>query len=62
VSRSRPKRRDVYKVVIAYGVVAWLLMQIANQIFPLQWEHFRTLGNSVNDIIDISKTWNRELS
>src|SRR5438128_9233353 len=28
------KRRDVYKVAIAYGVVAWLLMQIASQIFP----------------------------
>src|SRR5947207_1898002 len=28
------KRRNVYKVAIAYGVVAWLLMQIASQIFP----------------------------
>src|SRR5437763_1917506 len=28
------KRRSVYKVAIAYGVVAWLLMQIASQIFP----------------------------
>jgi TolB-like protein/Tfp pilus assembly protein PilF len=28
------KRRNVYKVVIAYGVVAWLLMQVASQIFP----------------------------
>jgi hypothetical protein len=27
------KRRNVYKVAIAYGVVAWLLMQIASQIF-----------------------------
>jgi len=25
------KRRNVYKVAIAYGVVAWLLMQIATQ-------------------------------
>jgi hypothetical protein len=23
------KRRNVYKVAIAYGVVAWLLMQVA---------------------------------
>jgi len=28
------KRRHVYKVVIAYAVVAWLLMQVASQIFP----------------------------
>jgi TolB-like protein len=28
------KRRKVYKVAIAYGVVAWLLTQIASQIFP----------------------------
>ncbi len=27
------KRRDVYKVAIAYAVVAWLLMQIATQVF-----------------------------
>ena len=28
------KRRKVYKVAIAYGVVSWLLMQVASQIFP----------------------------
>src|SRR6266498_4157244 len=28
------KRRNVYKVAIAYAVVAWLLMQVASQIFP----------------------------
>ena len=28
------KQRNVYKVAIAYAVVAWLLMQIASQIFP----------------------------
>ncbi len=28
------KRRNVYKVAIAYAVVAWFLMQIASQIFP----------------------------
>ena len=26
------KRRNVYKVAIACGVVAWLLMQIATQV------------------------------
>jgi TolB-like protein/Tfp pilus assembly protein PilF len=28
------KRRNVYKVAIAYGVVGWLLIQIATQVFP----------------------------
>jgi TolB-like protein len=28
------RRRNVYKVAVAYAVVAWLLMQIASQIFP----------------------------
>src|SRR6266699_2603946 len=28
------KRRNVYKVAIAYAVVAWLLMQMATQVFP----------------------------
>jgi TolB-like protein/Tfp pilus assembly protein PilF len=31
---SELKRRNVYKVAIAYGVVAWLLMQVATQVFP----------------------------
>ena len=36
------KRRNVYEVAIAYAVVAWLLIQIASQIFPFfdipSWE------------------------
>ncbi len=28
------KRRNVYKVAAAYAVVAWLLIQIATQLFP----------------------------
>jgi len=28
------KRRNVYKVAIAYAVVAWLLIQIASVLFP----------------------------
>src|ERR1041384_3227532 len=28
------KRRNVYKVAIAYAVVAWLLVQVATQVFP----------------------------
>jgi TolB-like protein/tetratricopeptide (TPR) repeat protein len=31
---SELKRRNVYKVAIAYAVVAWLLIQIATQVFP----------------------------
>jgi TolB-like protein/Tfp pilus assembly protein PilF len=28
------KRRNVYKVAVAYAVLAWLLIQIATQVFP----------------------------
>ena len=28
------KRRNVYKVAVAYGVVGWLLIQVATQVFP----------------------------
>ena len=28
------KRRNVYKVAMAYGVVAWLLLQAASILFP----------------------------
>ncbi len=31
---SELKRRNVYKVAVAYAIVAWLLMQVASQIFP----------------------------
>src|SRR5919109_1268958 len=31
---SELKRRNVYKVVVAYAVVGWLLVQIATQVFP----------------------------
>jgi TolB-like protein/Flp pilus assembly protein TadD len=31
---SELKRRNVYKVAAAYAVVAWLLIQIATQVFP----------------------------
>src|SRR5215475_12961308 len=31
---SELKRRHVYRVAIAYGVVAWLLIQVATQVFP----------------------------
>jgi hypothetical protein len=28
------KRRNVYKVAIAYAIVGWLLTQVATQVFP----------------------------
>ena len=31
---SELKRRNVYKAAVAYAVVAWLLIQIATQVFP----------------------------
>ena len=40
------KRRNVYKVAVAYAVVAWLLMQVASQIFP-----FFEIPNSVVRLI-----------
>lgn len=29
------QRRNVYRVAVAYGVVSWLLVQIATQVFPI---------------------------
>jgi TolB-like protein len=29
------KRRNVYKVVVAYAVVGWLLVQVTTQVFPI---------------------------
>jgi hypothetical protein len=31
---SELKRRNVYKVAVAYAVVSWLLVQITTQVFP----------------------------
>ena len=31
---AEPKRRNVYKVAVAYAVVDWLLVQVATQVFP----------------------------
>ena len=28
------KRRNVYKVAVAYAIVGWLMVQIATQVFP----------------------------
>jgi adenylate cyclase len=39
------RRRSVYKVAIAYGIVAWLLIQISTQVFP-----FFEIPNWTNEI------------
>jgi hypothetical protein len=31
---AKLKRRNVYKIAVAYAVVSWLLVQIATQVFP----------------------------
>ena len=31
---SELKRRNVYKVAVAYAIVGWLVIQIATQVFP----------------------------
>ena len=31
---SELKRRNVYKVAVAYAVVSWLIIQVATQLFP----------------------------
>jgi hypothetical protein len=32
---SELKRRNVYNVAVAYGIVGWLLVQITTQVFPI---------------------------
>src|SRR5216684_2279199 len=32
---SELKRRNVYKVAVAYAVVGWLLVQVTTQVFPI---------------------------
>jgi hypothetical protein len=29
------KRRNVYKVAVAYAVIGWLLVQVTTQVFPI---------------------------
>src|SRR5690349_3204155 len=40
------KRRNLYRIAIAYAVIGWLLVQIATQVFP-----FFAVPNSVVRII-----------
>jgi hypothetical protein len=38
------KRRNVYKVAVAYAVVGWLLIQVATQVFPF-WKFLTGLSD-----------------
>ena len=29
------RRRNIYKVAVAYGIVGWLVIQIAASVFPI---------------------------
>ncbi len=29
------KRRNVYRVAVAYAIVGWLLVQVTTQVFPI---------------------------
>jgi hypothetical protein len=45
---SELKRRNIYKVAVAYAVVGWLLMQVAMEIFLfLQIPFLRRLRDDV---------------
>src|SRR5437764_5228689 len=43
------KRRNVYKVAIAYAVASWLLIQIATQVFPF----FEILNLAVRFVVHL---------
>jgi hypothetical protein len=51
---SELKRRNVYKVAVAYAIVGWLLVQVATQVFPffeipnwgLDWLCWQSWSNS----------------
>ena len=47
------KRRNVYKVAVAYAIVGWLLIQIATQVFPFFGNS--KLDRAVSDLIGRSR-------
>jgi TolB-like protein/Tfp pilus assembly protein PilF len=61
------KRRNVYKTAIAYGVVAWVLVQIATQVFPFfevpNWAvRLVVLGVVIGFPIALALAWAFELT
>ena len=61
------KRRNVYKVAVAYAVVAWLLIQIATQVFPFfeipNWAvRLVVLSIAIGFLIALTLAWVFELT
>ena len=50
---SELKRRNVYKVAVAYAVVGWLLVQVATQVFPF----FEIPDWAVRLVVDCTRDW-----
>ena len=51
------QRRNVYRVAVAYLAVAWLLIQIATQIFPfleIPWRVAPKPGRATSSPSDVS--------
>ena len=46
------KRHNIYGTAVLYGMVAWLLVQIATQIFP-----FFNVPNSAVRFIIVDRSW-----
>jgi len=52
------KRRNVYKVAVAYAVVAWLLIQVATQVFPFsKFRIGRSAGRAGSDRWNFRSRW-----
>jgi hypothetical protein len=61
------KRRNVYKVAVAYAVVGWLFIQVATQVFPFfeipNWAvRLLVLGIIIGFPIALVLTWAFELT
>ena len=54
---SELKRRNVYKVAVAYAVVGWLLVQVATQVFP--FFEITELGRAPHSPFDSRRLSNR---
>src|SRR5947208_9823489 len=64
---SELKRRNVYKVAVAYAIVGWLLVQVATQVFPFfeipNWAvRLVVLGIVIGFPIALVITWAFELT
>src|SRR4030095_8662075 len=61
------KRRNVYKVAVAYAVVGWLLIQVATQVFPFleipNWAiRFVILATAIGFPVALVIAWAFELT